>query len=149
VSMLPLNPHPPLVMFTPSLALLCVLFEILAIWHPLLINKNIRFLILTLFLLSTIASYYSGFYGADYATKLAPELLKAHQGYARFGLIVLMANYFIGAIALVSPYSNKFLEWSYRVVLLVVVGTIIFTSHLGGDLVFRHGGGVDGIGYDK
>ena len=146
--MLPINPHPPLVMFAPSLGVLCLLFEILALKYPLLLTNQIRFLVLSLFLVSCLASYYSGFYGADFATKLEPDLLKTHQGYARFGLIVLLGNYFIGAVALISSYSNKTVISCYRGVLLIVVGVIIYTSHLGGELVFEHGGGVQGLGYD-
>ena len=146
--MLPINPHPPLAMFAPSLGILCLLFEILAFKYPLLLTKPIRFLMLSLFLLSCLASYYSGFYGADFAHKLEPDLLKTHQGYARFGLIVLLANYFIGAVAFVSSYSNRNVIACYQAVLLIVVGVIIYTSHLGGELVFEHGGGVKGLGYD-
>lgn len=146
--MLPFNPHPPIVMFASSLGSVCLLFELLALRFELLFTKPVRFTLLTLFLLASIFSYYSGFYGADFAVKLPQDLLKTHQGYARFGLIVLLATYFIGAIALLTNYSTKGLLWFYRTVLAIVVGVIIYTSHLGGQIVFEHGGGVRGSGYD-
>lgn len=145
--MLPFNPHPPFVMFASSLGGVCLFFELLAPKYETIFTRQIRFILLTLFLLACVSSYYSGFYGADFATKLDPELVKRHQGYARFGLIVLLAEYFLGALALLSSYSSKPLLWTYRGVLVLVVGIIIYTSHLGGELVFEHGGGVRNLGY--
>jgi uncharacterized membrane protein len=146
--MLPFNPHPPLVMFAPTLGALCILFEVITLKYSKFVSKEIRFLILTLFLVACIASYYSGFYGADFATKLSPDVLKTHQDYARFGLIILLAVYFLGAISLLSSFSNRIVQTAYQVLLCLVCGIIIYTSHLGGELVFEHGGGVKGVGYE-
>lgn len=146
--MLPINPHPPIVMFASSLGCVSLLFELLAVKYESIFSKSIRFIMLSLFLLACILSYYSGFYGADFATKLPPDLLKTHQGYARFGLIFLLGTYFIGALALLSNYSTKILVRCYQATLTLVVGVIIYTSHLGGELVFEHGGGVQGLGYE-
>ena len=146
--MLPLNPHPPIVMFASSLGSICLLFELLALKYDSIFSKPIRFVMLSLFLGACVFSYYSGFYGADFATELPEELIKTHQGYARFGLIILLANYFLGIIALLSIYSTKTLIRFYQGILAAVVGVIIYTSHLGGELVFEHGGGVQGLGYD-
>ena len=146
--MLPLNPHPPIVMFASSLGSVCLLFELLALKYNSIFSKPIRFVMLSLFLGACVFSYYSGFYGADFATKLPQDLLKTHQGYARFGLIILLGNYFLGGIALLSSYSTTTLIRLYQAILTLVVGVIIYTSHLGGEIVFDHGGGVEGLGYD-
>lgn len=134
-------------MFASSLAGICLLFELLSLKYKALFTRAIRFVLLTLFLGACVASYYSGFYGADFATKLSPELVKEHQGYARFGLIILLAEYFLGAIVLVTENSTVALVWIYRGLLVLTAGVIIYTSHLGGQLVFEHGGGVRTLGY--
>ena len=147
--MLPVNPHPPIVMFAPSLGCVCIVLRLIHYFRKELVTEKLQFLFITLFFIATTASYYSGYFGAEFASKLAPETIKTHQGYGKFSLILLLPTYFFGALSLLNEQQNRAVALIYDLFLLLVTALLIYSSHLGGKIVFEHGGGVRGIGYES
>ena len=136
-----MNPHPPLTAFPFVIFTLLFIVEVLnLISKKEAYNSISLFLVFALIVFSPI-TYYSGFWGADFASKDLVEQIDNHQSYARFFLISLVPFvlvYFLKRQAV----DNSGLRLIYYIFLLLSFTLVVYTSLLGGSLVFDHGAGV-------
>lgn len=143
-----MNPHPPLSSLPFPLALLLTAIELLIICGYNL--EQTKKIILLALALSLPLTYFSGYWGSDFAnlsfTVPESEILK-HQGYAKFALFLFFPLLLIPLLIAVSESSatarvRYTLKLLYRALLLAFTSCLLYTSFLGGELVFSHGAGV-------
>ena len=142
-----MNPHPPLVMFPPAVAVVFCALEILQLLGVKeLLSFRLRLTLSTILCISILFAYYSGFYGLDFATEISPESIKLHQGFGRFSALLSLPLMLFTILTFVKPAKPLIivLFWTSLVALTV---TLLYTAHLGGELVFEHGAGVRGVGF--
>jgi len=132
-------------MFPAVLSLILIGLELLAFRG--IAPGKLRAAALVLFTVCVTGAYYSGFYGLDYASKLPPSAIVAHQGYGRFVLLMCCPLVVLGVLSALLPVPSPWLKRGYWGVLGGVAAATLYTSYLGGEIVFRHGGGVLGLGY--
>jgi len=136
------NPHPPLAMFPPVVSMLMVILELAALRIPAVMTARLRVLLSVILLISATLAYYTGFYGVDFAPDVPLEVIRSHQGFARFSALLSVPTALFATLILLSPKSQKALNWSYLGAILLQCSLLMFTSHLGGKLVFEWGAGV-------
>lgn len=94
---------------------------------------------------AVVVAFVTGYWGADMAAQSfnPPEdVISYHH---RLGRLLLFAVVPLAVFAYLregAEYCRGVFKTLYLITLLVCIGLSIFTSHLGGELVFRHGAGV-------
>lgn len=142
-----MNPHPPLAMFPAAIAAVFFCLEILQLLGVKgLVSAKLRIVLATILALSLLFAYYSGFYGLDYATKTPSEPLKLHQAVARFTALLSLPLLLFSTVAYQKPPKSPIFIIFLVTLALLFLG-LLYTSHLGGKLVFEYGAGVTGIGH--
>lgn len=138
------NPHPPLAMFPPVLGLTIFALECAEFKFPGILKQELRGALVIIFSVMTIATYYSGFWGVEFAERIPAEIIKNHQGFARFSALLTLPICLLG---LLYDRTKRWISYSYLCLLGVMAALLLYTAHLGGEVVFIHGGGVAGVGY--
>ncbi len=134
------NPHPPLSGFPPALLILLLVAEIAGGRGA----REIRRFLLLSTLVFSASAYFSGLYASEFASshfEVPAQLISTHEGYARLFLLLFLPLTFFGIIR-DSAYGNRLISTLYRLLLTASLGIVIYTGHLGGELVFEHGAGV-------
>ena len=146
------NPHPPLTGLPSALLLFVVVAECLAA----LARDEQRQKVFTacagigLWMCVLIAplTYFSGYWGADIASApdsaftVPEEVINRHEAFGRFFLFLLVVTCLLRLVASKAVASRRALFWAYGVMLTMSFAVLVFTSFLGGDLVFSYGAGV-------
>lgn len=97
------------------------------------------------FCASVVAAFFSGYNGADFASKtfLVPENEIAQ--HHLIGKFLIFGAPLLPILALVrkrAQYGRAGFTWAYRGVLAILFAGVIFAGFLGGRLVFEFGAGV-------
>ena len=124
-----INLHPPLTGFPGVLVALLLVNEFVCRG-----DERIKRFLLICAALFIPCTYLSGYVGVEFAEGIDPAVIKAHQGYAKFVLVLLVPLIVCGLLPRVRT--------AYLVLLPIVFGVVLYTSLLGGNLVFGHGAGV-------
>lgn len=144
--MAPWNPHPPLAAFPCVLTLVLLVFEILDMRRPGDGYRRASNVLVALVVVSTVVTYLSGTYASDLASQsfaVEPRTIATHQAFAKS---MLLGVFVLGTLAAArcsgTANARRVLDRIYRGALLIFAALAIWTSQLGGDLVFAHGAGV-------
>ena len=140
-----INPHPPLSAF-PIVLFTTLLFGEAAYT---VIRKDftaLRLYLLSLTLVSLIATYFSGYWGVEVAKELtphvAPEVIGGHQSAAKAFLFFSPAFFLFGFLMCGEYRSRRIVRSLYFLSLFAMWCAAARVSYLGGELVFRHGAAV-------
>jgi uncharacterized membrane protein len=150
-----INPHPPLTAGPPIIVLLLVIVQLCtAIFPRISVLKRFtsqllfcRYFLLSMLILITPLTYYSGFWGEEFAEDLAvankidlpKDVIEEHESLAKLFLISLVPLALFGFIR----SEKRVVSALYCLFLLLSFGLVIATAHEGGELVFEHGAGVE------
>jgi uncharacterized membrane protein len=141
------NPHPPLSAFPSVLATLIFLAEIGSFFF-ISQKDNLRRLakaLLAACLFISPITYYSGYWGAEMASKtfkISDELISYHQMFAKIYLITLVSCGLFALLEVFDPLKRKALRLAFSVMVVLNLVAAILVSRQGGILVFEHGAGV-------
>ena len=141
-----LNPHPPLSGVPSTLLCLIVGAELLSyFWKQDSCRSFARTLLYVLCVAAPI-TYYSGYFGSDFASQsfsVPEDAISEHQAYAQFFLISLVPCLVLQLAARDAEDSlKKYLRGLYLALLVLSFSIGMLVSFKGGELVFRHGAGV-------
>ena len=143
-----INPHPPLTSFPLAI---CFIITVCEIFKHLFKKKELSTVCnyLTLFALIIFPLvYYSGYEGATYVSKdFDYELISAHQDLAKFFLFTCIPYLVLrtaiafekSLLGMISDYAKEVIETMLTCFSIAILGLVIYTSHLGGNLVYEHG----------
>lgn len=141
-----LNPHPPLA-HAPLLLCTILIFEFLLSsskrWTSVDVHPTFANYLLVLLCLISPLTYYSGYWGADFANAdftVPEEAILSHQSIAQLFLISLIPLALFGVLRRQNP--SAFTAVSYFLFLLLSFGIVVQGSRLGGSLVYEHGAAV-------
>ena len=147
-----INPHPPLTGFPLTI---CFIITSCEIFKHLFKKKELNTVCnyLTLFGLITFPLvYYSGYYAVDYVSKdFSRELIDSHQDLAKFFLFTCIPYLILrtaiayekSLLGMISEYTKEVIETMLTCFSIAILGLVIYTSHLGGELVFKYGAAVE------
>jgi hypothetical protein len=134
-------------MFPPVIAVVCCALELLHLAGITgLVSSRLRIALSGMLSLSLLAAYYSGFYGLDFATEIPADLIKFHQGLGRFSTLLGLPLLLFALLSAKTP-PKPLITGLFRASLAALTLTLLYTAHLGGELVLEHGAGVRGLGY--
>jgi len=147
-----INPHPPLSGFPLAICFIITCCEILK--HKFKKEKLSTVCnYLTFFgLLIFPLVYYSGYQGVNYISKgFSSELIAEHQRLAKFFLFTCIPYLVLrtaiafekSLLGIISDDIKEILEAVLTCFSVAILGLVLYTSHLGGELVFKHGAGVE------
>ena len=147
-----MNPHPPLTGFPVAI---CFMITCCEIFKHICKKKELNTVCnyLTLFgLISFPLVYYSGFKGTLLLDKdFNKELIDAHQDLAKLFLFTCIPYlvlrtaiaYEQNLLGRISNYAKEVIETTLTFFSIIIFALALYTSHLGGDLVFKHGATVE------
>lgn len=95
--------------------------------------------------LTAAAAFFSGYRGAEEASKsfvVGRELIEQHHSLGRLFFILAAATAVAGAVSRAAVYQRTFFRSLYLVLLAGAVCSGIVAGYMGGSLVFEHGAGV-------
>ncbi|MDZ4785357.1 MAG: DUF2231 domain-containing protein [bacterium] len=137
--------HPPFVSFPFVLVTISFLFQLIGVYK----NKNSILIasksFITAALVFAILSYYSGHEASEKVNQtftVADSLVGQHYLWAKIFLFTLIPCVLFGWIAFQAKFNKAIFESIFLVLLLFCLCLVIYTSWLGGSLVFDHGAGV-------
>ena len=146
-----MNPHPPLTGFPVSVAVLVCIAEIgKHFGKKKELNIVCNFLTLSALVIFPL-TYYSGYWGAEYvSTNFDQKLIASHQALAKFFLFTCIPYCILRAaltfehflLGMMTNSAKKFIEIALTCFALAILVLALYTSHLGGDLVFEHSAGI-------
>ena len=146
--MMIINPHPPLTSFPIAI---CFIITVCEIFKHLFKKKELSTVCnyLTLFgLIIFPLVYYSGYEGVTYVSKdFNYELISAHQDLAKFFLFTCIPYLVLRTaiafektlLGMISDHAKEIIETMLTCFSIAILGLVIYTSHLGGNLVYEHG----------
>lgn len=146
-----MNVHPPLTGFPISISFLICVAEIgKHLCKKKEFNIVCNFLTLTALVIFPL-TYYSGYVGAEYIDpSIDKKLIASHQALGKFFLFTCIPYCILRSalafekflLGMVTDYVKELLETSLTCLSLAILALAIYTSYLGGELVFKHGAGV-------
>lgn len=141
-----LNPHPPLSGVPSTLLCLIVGAELLSYFWQRDACRSFARTLLYILCIATPITYYSGYFGSDYASQsfsVPEDAIGEHQAYAQFFLISLVPCLVLQLAARDAEDSlKKYLRGLYLALLFLSFAIGLLVSFKGGELVFRHAAGV-------
>ena len=136
--------HEMLIHFPIALLLVGFITEGVALITKKVFFKNAAFYLLLLGALGAIAAYVSGSYAGDGMTDgILQEPLELHEDAANITLWLAIGTAVLRVAMHFLNYKKAWLEWASFLLFAVLVGFIARTGYLGGELVFKHGAGIE------
>lgn len=135
--------HAMLIHFPIALLIIGFLFEIVSLISKREFFKNAAFYLIVLGALGTVASYLSGNAageGIEEGPLKAP--LELHEQAATISLWLTIITAIIYLIISITRYRKSWVKIISVVFFAAVIGSIAWTGYLGGQLVYKHGAGV-------
>ena len=149
--------HPALSSLPFSMLFIILILELISFSKIFHISNQLIFLLLSLLVIFTILTFFSGYIAnifADGTYKIDDKLISYHHFYGRFFLILVIP--IIGLKFLTNKVNANNLNISkkmnlmqaclnltYFTYLLILLAFAVYTQYLGGQLVFRYGAGVN------
>ncbi|RXG11661.1 putative membrane protein [Leeuwenhoekiella aestuarii] len=136
--------HAMLIHFPIALLLIGFITEAVALITKKHFFKNAAFYLLLLGALGTIAAYISGGYAGDGMTDgILQEPLELHEDAATITLWLAIGTALLRVAMHFLNYKKAWLQGVSFLLFAVLVGFIARTGYLGGELVFKHGAGIE------
>ena len=140
------NPHPPLSAFPAVLLTLTIGLELYSV-----LKKSEYFSLLArraFYLVCVISplTYYTGYWGSDFANQsfsVPEDDIMFHQTIAEALLMSLALTLICSLASKHAEHGKNVVNGFYRLFLFTSYCIVLYTSFLGGHLVFSHGAGVD------
>lgn len=139
------NLHPALSGFTPALLVSALVFEAWSVLKGDEVSSVVARRLVYLSLFFAGLTFISGYYAApsahqEYNVPLDP--IARHYWLARILLFLYVPLTALSWISAQTTSASAFMRWLYRVALLATCLVGLYTSTLGGTLVFSYGAGV-------
>jgi uncharacterized membrane protein len=146
------NLHVPVTNFPSSCIVILVVLELVSLLRPKTPLGPARGILLACYALSVTASFFTGYLAADNASqtfKVSDDLVAHHHVYGRWCLLSLIPLLTFGVLRTRAKYNRSVLNAFYHLFLLISFLFVVYASHLGGELIFRHGAGVNVEGGER
>ncbi len=136
--------HAMVVHFPIALLMTGFLSELIALFSKRQFFKNASFYLLVLGTLGAVAAYASGSYAGDGMTDgILQEPLELHEDAALVTLLLAIITALFSAAMYFFNYQKAWAKWASFLLFAVLVGYVARTGYLGGQLVFKHGAGIE------
>lgn len=136
--------HAMVIHFPIALLLAGFLTEMIALLSKKTFFKNASFYLLILGALGAIAAYTSGSYAGDGMTdSIIQEPLEMHEEAALVTLWLAIITALFRSAMYYFNYSKNWAKWTSVLLFAALVGFVARTGYLGGQLVFKHGAGIE------
>lgn len=136
--------HAMVIHFPIALLLVGFLSELIGLFTKKHFFKNVAFYLLIVGALGAIVAFISGSYAGDGMTDgILQEPLKIHEEAALITLWLAIITALLRTAMYYLKYQKPWLQWSSFLLFLVLVGFVAKTGNLGGELVFKHGAGIE------
>ncbi len=136
--------HALVIHFPIALLMAGFLSELIAIFSKREFFKDASFYLLLLGALGAIVAYVSGNYAGDGMTDgILQEPLELHEEAAIVSLWLAIITALFRVAMYYFKYKKNWAKWASFLLFAVLIGYIARTGYLGGQLVFKHGAGIE------
>jgi len=136
--------HALVIHFPIALLIAGFLSELIALFSKNPFFKNASFYLLILGALGAIVAYISGSYAGDGMTNgILQEPMELHEDAALVTLWLAIITALGRATMFYFDYKKPWAQWLSFLLFAVLVGYVARTGYLGGQLVFKHGAGIE------
>lgn len=136
--------HAMVIHFPIALIMAGFLSELIALFSKKQFFKNAAFYLLLLGALGAIVAYVSGSYaGGGMTDAMLQEPLELHENAALITLCLAIITSLVRAAMYYFHYQRTWTQWASFLLFAVLVGYVARTGYLGGQLVFKHGAGIE------
>jgi uncharacterized membrane protein len=120
------------------------LSELLAVFSKRRFYENVSFYLLSIGTLGTVAAYLSGSYAGDGMTDGIFQVpLGMHKEAALVTLSLSILTLLSKATIYFFNYQKTWSKWANFLLFALLIGSVTRTAYLGGELVFKHGAGIE------
>ena len=135
--------HAMIIHFPIALLTVGFFLEMISLFTKMVLYKKAAFLLLLLGALGTVASYLTGnFAGEGIEEGSLKEALDMHERAANLSLWLTIVTAIVYLVAHVYKNKKVWMRVASVILFASVVGAIARTGYLGGQLVYKHGAGV-------
>lgn len=136
--------HAMVIHFPIALLVIGFLSELIAVFSRWSFFENVSFYLLSIGSLCAIAAYISGSYAGDGMTDgIFQEPLGKHKEAALVTLTLSIITTLSKAAIYFFSYQKNWSKWASFILFALLVGSVTRTAFLGGELVFKHGAGIE------
>lgn len=136
--------HALVIHFPIALLMAGFLSELIALLSKKRFFKNASLYLLLLGTLGAIVAYVSGSYAGDGMTDgLLQEPMELHEDAALVTLLLAIITALLRAAMYYFDYQKAWAQWVSFLLFAALVGFVARTGYLGGQLVFKHGAGIE------
>jgi uncharacterized membrane protein len=136
--------HAMMTHFPIALLMTGFLTEILSLMIKKEFLKHASFYLLILGTLGAIAAYFSGSYAGDgMSDGLLQQPLQLHEDAALITLWLAIITALTSTAVYYFGYQKGLAKWISVLLYVVLIGFVARTGYLGGELVFKHGAGIE------
>jgi uncharacterized membrane protein len=136
--------HALVIHFPIALLMAGFLSELIALFSKNVFFKNASFYLLLLGALGAIVAFISGSYAGDGMTDgILQEPIEIHEEAALVTLWLAIITALVRAGMLYFNYQKTWAQWASFLLFALLVGYVARTGYLGGQLVFKHGAGIE------
>jgi uncharacterized membrane protein len=136
--------HAILIHFPIALLVIGFLSELLAVFSKRRFYENVSFYLLSIGTLGTVAAYLSGSYAGDGMTDGIFQVpLGMHKEAALVTLSLSILTLLSKATIYFFNYQKTWSKWANFLLFALLIGSVTRTAYLGGELVFKHGAGIE------
>ncbi|WP_291125232.1 DUF2231 domain-containing protein [Flavobacterium sp. UBA6031] len=136
--------HAMVIHFPIALLMVGFLSEVLALISKKDFFKNTAFFLLLLGALGAIAAYISGGYAGD-GIEDGPlkQPIELHEAAATLTLWLSIVTALFRVVIYFFNYNRAWTKWLGILLFTALIGSVVRTAYLGGQLVYAHGAGVE------
>lgn len=136
--------HAMVIHFPIALLLVAFLSELIALFRKEQFFKTASLYLLLLGALGAIVAYVSGSYAGDGMTDgILQEPLEVHEDAALITLVLAITTALAKSAMFYLDYQKTWAKWAVLLLFTGLVGSVARTGYLGGELVFKHGAGIE------
>jgi uncharacterized membrane protein len=136
--------HAMLVHFPIALLVVAFVSEMVALFYKKEFLRQTAFYLLVLGTLGTLASYFSGKAAGDGMDEGSlGKAIEMHQQAATISLWLSILTVLLYLASYIFKYNKPWFRLVHLILFALLIGAIVRTGYLGGQLVFRHGAGIE------
>ncbi|MEP7269463.1 MAG: DUF2231 domain-containing protein [Saprospiraceae bacterium] len=136
--------HAMVIHFPIALLMAGFLSELIALFSKKQFFKDASFYLLILGAAGALVAYASGSYAGDGMTDgILQEPLELHEDAATVTLWLVIITALFRVAMYYFNYQKAWVKWTSLLLFVVLIGYIARTGYLGGQLVFKHGAGIE------
>jgi uncharacterized membrane protein len=136
--------HAMVIHFPIALIMASFLTELVSLFSKNPFYKNASLYLLVLGAVGVITAYFSGSYASDGMTDgLLQEPIGMHEEAALATLFMAAITILAKALIYFFNYQKPWAKWTSLLLFALLVGSVARTAYLGGQLVFKHGAGIE------